>query len=149
MICLYLGIPILLKDIQRQLINCDPDLIKMAEIAINNRHDIKSIMGIGIAKNASPITIIRRLLDKIGYGLTSIGTRKVNQKRVRLYQAVIPNDGRDIIFQQWLLRDQKSPGTSEPWFEEYRLPNIKCQETEENQNVNHIQLSLNFSESID
>ena len=144
-----LGIPILLKDIQRQLINCDPDLIKMAEVAINNRYDIKSIMGIGIAKNSSPITIIRRLLDKIGYGLTSTGTRKVNQKRVRLYQAVIPNDGRDIIFQQWLLRDQKLPGTSEPWFEEYRLPNMKCQELEAHHNVNHIQLSLDFSDSID
>ena len=63
-----LGIPILLKDINRQLININSDLMKMATLAINNRQDIKTIMGIGIAKNASPITIIRRLLDKIGYG---------------------------------------------------------------------------------
>ena len=60
-----LGIPVLLKDINRKLINTDTDLLEMAKLAINNRQDIKTIMGIGIAKNASPITIIRRFLDKI------------------------------------------------------------------------------------
>ncbi|MEA5536718.1 plasmid replication protein, CyRepA1 family [Crocosphaera sp. XPORK-15E] len=138
-----LGIPTLLRDIQRRLINRDPDLIKLAEIAINNRSDIKTIMGIGIAKNASPITIIRRLLDKIGYGLTGIGTQKIEQKRVRVYQVVTPNDGREEVFQQWLLRDQKSPGSSEPWFEEYLNLKVKIKDSETP--VNHIQLSLDFS----
>ncbi len=45
-----LGIPILLKDINRKLINIDTDLLKMATLAINNRNEIKTIMGIGIQK---------------------------------------------------------------------------------------------------
>ncbi|MEM8779240.1 MAG: plasmid replication protein, CyRepA1 family [Cyanobacteria bacterium P01_G01_bin.49] len=142
-----LGVPILLRNIERKLINCDQDLINMAKIAIKNRRDIKTIMGIGIAKNASPITIIRRLLDKIGYGLSCIGTRKINQKRLRVYQVITPDDNRERVFQKWLLRDQKSPGSSEPWFEEYLIPKLQSQPALKISN--HIQLSLNFSESID
>ncbi len=137
-----LGIPILLKDINRKLINIDPDLLKIASLAINNRHEIKTIMGIGIAKNASPITIIRRLLDKIGYGLTCCGTQTINKKRVRLYQVVTPNDEREKVFQQWLLKDQKLPGISEPWFEAYLLP--KSQNEDIRSSPNHIQLSLDY-----
>ena len=137
-----LGITFLLKDINRKLINIDTDLIKMANLAINNRHEIKTIMGIGIAKNASPITIIRRFLDKIGYGLTCCGTQTVNKKRVRVYQVVTPNDNREKVFQQWLLKDQNSPGTSEPWFEAYLLP--KSQNEDRQNKTNHIQLSLDF-----
>ncbi|MDJ0657966.1 MAG: DUF3854 domain-containing protein [Crocosphaera sp.] len=140
-----LGIPVLLKNINRKLINIDADLIKMASLAIHNRQDIKTIMGIGIAKNASPITIIRRLLDKIGYNLTCCGTKTIDKKRVRLYQIVTPNDDRENVFQQWLLKDQNSPGTSEPWFESYRVP--KSQNEQRQQNNNHIQLSLDFSVS--
>ncbi|ACB51216.1 conserved hypothetical protein [Crocosphaera subtropica ATCC 51142] len=138
-----LGIPILLNNINRKLINIDPDLIKMANLAINNRQDIKTIMGIGIAKNASPITIIRRLLDKIGYGLTCCGTKTINKKRCRLYQVVTPDDKRDTVFQQWLLKDQNSPGTSEPWFEAYQLPQSQNQDPQDYSK--HIQLSLDFS----
>ncbi len=137
-----LGIPILLRDIHRQLINIDPDLLRMSTLAINNRNDIKTIMGIGIAKNASPITIVRRLLDKIGYSLTCCGTKTINKKRSRIYQVFTPSDDREKVFQQWLLRDQTSPGTSEPWFEEYLLPKLN-NETEIN-TVKHIQLSLDL-----
>ncbi|EAZ89459.1 plasmid replication protein, CyRepA1 family [Crocosphaera chwakensis] len=138
-----LGINILLKDINRKLINIDSDLIIMADLAINNRQDIKTIMGIGIAKNASPITIIRRFLDKLGYGLNCCGTKIINKKRFRLYQVVTPNDNRETVFQQWLLKDQKSPGTSEPWFEAYQLPKSQNKDTQDYSK--HIQLSLDFS----
>ncbi|MDJ0844035.1 plasmid replication protein, CyRepA1 family [Crocosphaera sp.] len=140
-----LGIPVLLKSINRKLINVDADLIDMAVLATNNRKDIKTIMGIGLAKNASPITIIKRLLDKIGYNLICCGTKTINKKRVRLYQIVTPNDDREKVFQQWLLKDQNTPGTSEPWFEAYRLP--KSQNEDKQYNNNHIQLSLDFSAS--
>ncbi|MGK7941687.1 MAG: plasmid replication protein, CyRepA1 family [Crocosphaera sp.] len=140
-----LGISVLLKDINRKLINIDEDLLKMAELAINNRNEIKNIMKIGIAKNASPITIIRRFLDKIGYGLTCSGTKTINKKRVRVYQIVTPNDEREKVFEQWLLRDQNFPGTSEPWFESYLLSKTQTKET--NNSINHIQLSLDFSKT--
>ncbi|MDJ0511197.1 MAG: DUF3854 domain-containing protein [Crocosphaera sp.] len=138
-----LGISVLLRDINRKLINTDADLIKMAELAINNRNDIKNIMKIGIAKNASPITIIRRFLEKIGYGLTCSGTKTINKKRVRIYQIVTPKDDREKVFEQWLLRDQAFPGTSEPWFESYLLS--KRDSKEVSNSINHIQLSLDFS----
>lgn len=138
-----LGIHIILKDVGRKLINIDSDLLKLADFAIKNRQDIKTIMGIGIAKNASPITIIRRFLDKIGYGLTCCGTKTINKKRVRLYQVVTPNDNREKVFQQWLLKDKTWPGTSEPWFEAYQLP--KSQNQDRQDYTKHIQLSLDFS----
>ncbi|XHU95850.1 MAG: DUF3854 domain-containing protein [cyanobacterium endosymbiont of Rhopalodia gibba] len=139
-----LGISVLLMNHKRKLKPTDEDLQAMARIAIKNRAEIKTIMGIGIAKNSSPITIIRRLLDKIGYGLTCIGSQKVNKKRVRVYQVVLPNDARQKVFRQWWIRDGKSPGSSEPWFEEYT--NIKSEITkiQQEENKNYIQLSLEF-----
>jgi Domain of unknown function (DUF3854)/Type III restriction enzyme, res subunit len=141
-----LGIPVLLMNHERNLKPTDKDLQAMARIAIQNRAEIKAIMRIGIAKNSSPITIIRRLLNKIGYGLTCIGSQKVDKKRVRVYQVVLPNDARQKVFRQWWIRDGKSPGSSESWFEEYT--NIKSEMTkiqhQQEQNKNYIQLSLEF-----
>ena len=114
----------------------------MAKIAIKNRSEIKTIMGIGIAKNSSPITIIRRLLDKIGYGLTCIGSEKVDKKRVRVYQVVLPNDRREEVFKQWWFRDEKYPGSSEPWFEEYTLAKSDISQSKKQEYKNYIQLSL-------
>lgn len=141
-----LGIPVLLMNHERKLKPTDKDLQAMARIAIKNRAEIKAIMRIGIAKNSSPITIIRRLLKKIGYGLTCIGSQKVDKKRVRVYQVVLPNDARQKVFRQWWIRDGKSPGSSESWFEEYT--NIKSEmnkiQHQQEQNKNYIQLSLEF-----
>ncbi len=137
-----LGISVLLVDYQRKLKPTDKDLQTMAKIAIKNRAAIKTIMGIGIAKNSSPITIIRRLLDKIGYGLTCIGSQKVDKKRVRVYQVVLPDDGREEVFRQWWIRDESSPGSSEPWLEEYRNGKSGMTKTQQEGNKHYIQLSL-------
>ncbi|BBA79429.1 hypothetical protein RGRSB_0911 [cyanobacterium endosymbiont of Rhopalodia gibberula] len=139
-----LGIPVLLMNHERKLKPTDEDLQAMAKIAIKNRVEIKTIMGIGIAKNSSPITIIRRLLDKIGYGLTCIGSRKVDKKRVRVYQVVLPDDARQDVFRQWWIRDEKSPGSSEPWFEEYTNGKSEMTKIQQEKNKNYIQLSLEF-----
>ena len=116
-----LGIHTLLNDINRKIINIDPDLVKMSHLAISNKRDIKSIMKVGIANNASPITIIRKLLDKIGFSLNSCGSQKIGKKRFRIYQVVPPNDNREAVFEKWLLKDQKLSGNSEWWFEECYL----------------------------
>ncbi|HAC62314.1 MAG TPA: bifunctional DNA primase/helicase [Cyanothece sp. UBA12306] len=137
-----LGVPVLLLDYQRKLKPTDEDLQTMAKMAIKNRSEIKTILGIGIAKNSSPITIIRRLLDKIGYGLTCIGSEKVDKKRVRVYQVVLPNDGREEVFKQWWFRDENCPGSSEPWFEEYNLAKSKIDQNKKEESKNYIQLSL-------
>ncbi len=114
-----LGIPILLADPKRELSSQDPDLQAIAELALANRRDIKTVMGIGIAKNASPITILRRFLDGIGYGLTLLKTKRIDKKSVRIYQIAPPQDGRDRVFTQWLERDRRSPGSSENWLEDF------------------------------
>ncbi|XTZ19913.1 MAG: plasmid replication protein, CyRepA1 family, partial [cyanobacterium endosymbiont of Rhopalodia fuxianensis] len=139
-----LGMSVLLMNHKRKLKPTDEDLQAMARIAIKNRAEIKTIMGIGIAKNSSPITIIRRLLDKIGYGLTCIGSQKVDKKRVRVYQVILPNDARQKVFTQWCIRDGKFPGSSEPWFEEYTNIKSEMNNIQQEENKNYIQLSLGF-----
>lgn len=114
-----LGIKVLLANPQRELCPLDSDLQSLARIALQNRADIKTVLGIGIAQNASPITIVRRCLEQIGYSLTVLKTRKVNQKTVRIYQVLPPQDGREAVFQNWLERDRQLPGSSEGWFEDY------------------------------
>lgn len=108
-----LGIPVLLANPERKLCSKDADLQRLLEIALNNRSEIKTVLGIGIALNASPIAIIRRFLDKIGCSLTCIGTKRIEKKTVRIYQTLMPNDCREQVFQQWLIRDKKLPGSSE------------------------------------
>jgi Domain of unknown function (DUF3854) len=149
-----LGIPILLADSSRELRNTDSDLQQLAKIATNNRTEIKTVMGIGIAKNASPIVIVRRFLEEIGYGLTNICCEGNRQKRIRVYRVVVPNDGRQEVFKQWLLKDDKYPGSSEPWLEDsfianyYRNRLCHCPPSnnfpETSNNSNYIQLSLDL-----
>jgi hypothetical protein len=114
-----LGIPVLLANPRRSLLGTDSDLQQMAELAIQNRQEIKTILGIGIASNAAPIPIVRRLLDTIGFGIQGLGMKMVDKKRIRAYQLSPPDDGREAVFEQWLNRDRASPGSSEPWFTDY------------------------------
>ncbi|BFM39851.1 plasmid replication protein, CyRepA1 family [Synechocystis sp. LKSZ1] len=116
-----LGLPILLANPQRELCALDADLQRLAEIALRNRQDIKTVMGIGLAKNAGPITILRRFLDCIGYGLAPLKRKRFNQKSVRVYRLVPPQDGRETVLQQWLERDRQLPGSSEGWLEDFWL----------------------------
>jgi hypothetical protein len=112
-----LGIPALLANPQRELRNNDPDLQAMAQIALNNRKEIKTAVGIGIAKNSSPVLIIRRFLEKIDYSLKYIRCDSENKgrKRIRIYQILQPNDRRDIVFEHWLAKDLRRPGSSLFW----------------------------------
>ncbi len=101
-----LKIPQLLLDTGRELRNTDLDLQQLGTMALNYRNDIKSIMGITIAKNSSPIMVVRRFIGQIGYGLTTIKCeRNKDQKRVRVYLISPPQDNRQEIFEQWLKLD--------------------------------------------
>ncbi|NJL83705.1 MAG: hypothetical protein HC890_13535 [Chloroflexaceae bacterium] len=113
-----LGIAVLLADKNRELKNTDPDLQKVADMALSHRGEIKAAVGIGIAETASPVTIIRRFLNLIDCGLEFVRCEGNRQKRVRVYQVVVPADERQAIFQYWLSADSKHPGSSEPGFEE-------------------------------
>ena len=137
-----LGIPVLLKDIERQLRNTDEDLQSLAAIAINNRGEIKTILGIGIAKNYSPIAIISRFLAAIGCKLKCIRYENLGKKRVRVYQILQPTDEREQVFQHWLDIDRQRPGNSLFW-ETNKFPN--SQPSKSNDADDHyLQLSLNI-----
>jgi hypothetical protein len=97
-----LGVSALLQSEERELKNTDEDLREMAALALSNRTSIKTALGIGLAANATPITIVRRLLDKVGYGLQCIRRENQTQNRVRVYQMVNPEDGRNEVFRYWL-----------------------------------------------
>lgn len=106
-----LGIPTLLATPERELRNTDADLQQLQAIALQNREAIKSILGIGLAKNSTPIMVVRRLLDKIGYKIKQIRCESVAQpdtkkkKRIRVYRVSVPADGRSQVFDYWLRRD--------------------------------------------
>ena len=137
-----LGIPILLANPERKLCSKDRDLQRLLEIALNNRSEIKTVLGISISLNASPISIVRRLLDKIGCGLTCTGTTRIEKKSVRIYQIFMPDDGRQEVFQKWFYRDKKYPGSSEFSLENYRkIKQFKLQ-SQPIESTNYIQLSL-------
>ncbi len=112
-----LGIPTLLADKHRQLRNSDLDLQELAAIALANRKEIKAVMGIGLAKNSSPILILRRFLEKIDYSLQYMRceSKDKGRKRIRIYQIMSPEDAREQVFFHWLKRDQAIPGSSLFW----------------------------------
>ncbi|MEM9506095.1 MAG: plasmid replication protein, CyRepA1 family [Cyanobacteria bacterium P01_E01_bin.35] len=110
-----LGIPVLLQDLSRELRNTDDDLQSLAAIAHSNRQEIKTILNLGIAKNHSPITIVSRLLSKIGCKIQCLRYESQNKKRVRVYQIVAPDDNREQVFEHWLNQDQQRPGNSLFW----------------------------------
>ncbi|TVQ59881.1 MAG: DUF3854 domain-containing protein [Spirulina sp. DLM2.Bin59] len=117
-----LGIGRLLAQGDRLLRNTDVDLVAMQGVAIANRTFIKAALGIGIPKNASPILIIRRCLEKLGYGVNCVKcegvlvpgkTKRSRTKRIRVYQIEAPQDGRGAVFTAWLQRDRVQPEMSE------------------------------------
>ena len=107
-----LGIPILLQDCTRELRNIDTDLQSLAAIAHNNRREIKTILNIGIAKNYTPITIVSRLLNKIGCKIKCVRSQTQNRKRIRVYRILAAEDAREQVFEHWLNIDSQRPGNS-------------------------------------
>ena len=113
----------------------------MGKLALANRDDIKTVVGIGLAKNSSPITIVRRFLEKLGFGIQLTRTQTVQKKRVRIYKITCPQDGREKVFQAWLHGDRQCPGSSEQWMAEYWQKLQSAPKVEE-QNQPFVQLSL-------
>jgi hypothetical protein len=139
-----LGIPCLLANPQRELRNDDPDLQAMARIALDNRKEIKTAVGIGIAKNSSPVLIIRRFLEKIDYSLKYIRCDSQNKgrKRIRIYQILQPNDRRETVFEYWLTKDFNRPGSSLFWEgDRFKLPKSSVENSVDS---DYLQLSLNI-----
>ncbi|MBE9047809.1 bifunctional DNA primase/helicase, partial [Pleurocapsales cyanobacterium LEGE 10410] len=135
-----LGIPVLLQDLTRELRNTDLDLQSLAAIAHSNRQEIKTILNIGIAKNHSPITIVSRLLSKIGCKIKCLRNESQNKKRVRVYQILDSQDERERVFTHWLSIDRQRPGNSLFWSGD-RVSN-SAQSTACQNGRDYLQLSL-------
>ena len=135
-----IGIPVLLQNTTRQLRNTDLDLQALAAIAHSNRQEIKTILGIGIAKNFSPITIVSRLLDRIGCKIKCVRYESQNKKRVRVYKILPPEDLREQVFAHWLSIDRQLPGNSLFWSENKALNSY--QSVTNNTQSKYLQLSL-------
>ena len=136
-----LGIPILLQDCTRELRNTDTDLQSLAAIAHPNRREIKTILNIGIAKNYTPITIVSRLLSKIGCKIKCVRSQTQNRKRIRVYQILDLEDSRERVFDHWLSIDSQSPGNSLFYSGDLKYNSTSSPlETEQN----YLQLSLDI-----
>ncbi|MDJ0679828.1 MAG: DUF3854 domain-containing protein [Xenococcaceae cyanobacterium MO_167.B52] len=135
-----LGIPQLLLDQERELRNTDTDLQKLAAIAIKNRQQIKTIIGIGLAKNSSPILIVRRFLEKIDYSLKYLRSEshQKTKKRLRIYQIDITQDPRQQVFTYWIEQDKMRPGSSLFWEDHLNLYKTKLDEDKSD----YLQLTL-------
>lgn len=107
-----LEIPALLRDPEMVIHNDDLRLQAIAAKALAHRQDIKTVLGIGLGKNSSPVMVIRRLVELLGYGLDCVKVARKGKKRLRLYQLQQPQDQRQEIFAQWLRRDRQTPGSA-------------------------------------
>jgi len=108
-----LGLPTLLAQTDRELRNSDPDLRAMGDRALESRPQIKAATGIGLAKNSTPIVVVRRLIGTIGGGLTYLRCEGGRKQRQRVYAIAVPSDGRESVFAHWLNTDRRFPGWSE------------------------------------
>lgn len=105
-----LGLNQIIAHPDQFLKNTEPHLINMAELALKNRTTIKTIFKIGLAIKSTPIMILRRFLDKIGYSLNCVGQERINRQLLLIYQINVPQDGRLQVFTNWLTLDQMSLG---------------------------------------
>ena len=139
-----LGINDLLLQPNRELHNLDFDMQQMAAIALENRQAIKTTVGIGLAKNSTPIMILKRFLELLGMELKYLKIRKLQKKRTRIYQIQMPDDGRQTVFQQWLQIDQKCPGTSAFWQEESKAYLKQLQKSRTEKASDYVQLTFDL-----
>lgn len=139
-----LGIKDLLPQTDRQLHNLDFDMRQMAAIALENRQAIKATVGIGLAKNSTPIMILKRFLDLLGLELKYLKITNIQKKRTRIYQIAQPTDGRQTVFQHWLQVDQQTPGTSAFWQEDCQQYLQQLQQTRIETKSNYVQLTFDL-----
>ncbi len=137
-----LGITTLLAQSNRPLHNLDPEMQHLAAIALENREAIKTTVGIGLAKNSTPIMILRRFLELLGLELKYTKITTIQKKRTRIYQISHPQDHRQSVFQHWLQTDQNCPGTSAFWQEDCQKYLAKLQRSRHKEESNYVQLTF-------
>lgn len=100
-----LNLSALLTDPDRELRNSDADLTEMARLAKSNPGQVRSILGVTVREKDSPLTILQRIMNRLGLKLNCIKMEGSQGNRQRVYQIEGLDDGRAEIFQRWLERD--------------------------------------------
>ncbi len=84
----------------------DPNLQLIAELALANKRELKTFLGLTIVESDTPIKIVQKLLGLLGLKLNYIGRLGSRELRERVYVFEPPLDGREEIFASWLQRDR-------------------------------------------
>jgi hypothetical protein len=91
-----------------QLRGSDEKMVEFKALAVKHRHVIKNYLNVSISEKLTPVAIAQKLLAKIDLKLDYVGRLGLRDNRECVYQFVAPNDQRDLIFGQWLNRDEAS-----------------------------------------
>ncbi|WP_306423353.1 hypothetical protein [Nostoc favosum] len=89
-----------------QLRGSDEKMVQFKALAVTHRHVIKNYLNVSISEKLTPIAIAQKLLAKIDLKLDYVGRLGKRENRECVYQFVAPDDQRDLIFGQWLNRDE-------------------------------------------
>ena len=102
---LSLGIPELLNPTLE--IKSNDFLVQtIARMATLYRADLKTVLNLTVHEQISAIQIVQALLEKLGLKLKCLRQERLPDKsRVRVYQYVPPDDGREAVFAVWRQRD--------------------------------------------
>ncbi|MBD2511532.1 hypothetical protein H6G91_30540 [Nostoc muscorum FACHB-395] len=73
--------------------------------AVENRYVIKNYLNVTISDKLTPVAIAQKLLDKIDLRLSYVGRLGQRGNRESVYKFAYSDDGRDLIFGQWLNRE--------------------------------------------
>lgn len=102
----------------------DSDLTAFKKQVIANQATVKEILGFSVKDSMTPIQIARCFLNEVGVALNSLGKKGKRGEQERTYRlktlndyylpdstgmlsnAFALDDGRDVIFTQWLERDE-------------------------------------------
>ena len=93
-------------DPEKVFTNQDEEIAEYHQFLVNNRHEIKSILGVNIAEDSYPIASINKLLDLTGYKLGCV--KKSGKVRTYQLSPLSPEERerRDRILDRWLTRDR-------------------------------------------
>ena len=104
--------------------NSDLDLIAFKNRAIANQGVVRQVLRFSVKDSMTPIQIVRLFLNSVGVNLGLVGKKGKRGEQERTYrlktiddycledatgmrdQAFALDDGRDMIFEQWLERDE-------------------------------------------
>ena len=79
----------------------DPQLQQFKALAVEHRYIIRNYLGVSISNRLGAITIVQKILGKLGLGLSYVGRFGSRGHRERVYKFIEPKDERDLIFATW------------------------------------------------